>query len=439
MNRVFCIFSICILIAGCSGVDRIDISNIRTRSQIDAIIASLPADSLQIDSSANRSIRINLKGNFLLHNYPVNNLLVMLERDSISSISVGSDNGLLTILNSIENTYGLGGYDNDFSNRFEWEIPFKSISLKPEYSSWSEDYFNLSDSTSFWYREQFLPSARNKITDISREIELSETFPVVGIYISEYGPDFDLTINGILIDGSRIYEGFTINEYLSKGKEQEFTIEFKIPKDNLDRRLAYYWNTETGETLYRHVELILYSEQKNKVGKRVIAEVPFDTQELLNKRSSTVRIELPELATAFDYSQCADLRKIPDIKERIYALYSELNDAVASKDMPKITDLLYPAVRLKALAYNWGEPELQEYYSDLLSYIEDNDGWDFYAKEDVDVVFYNEGRCAILQAKPHIEHDSALVIYGADDHSRHFSYSVFIDESGKMQFGTLYR
>ena len=420
---IFIIICIIGALLGCSP-NRVDVSNISTRAQLDSIIALLPQDSVKVDSLPHRTLNILLQGNFLLHGLPVNNVYFVLYKEELAEMSANFNSGCLTILNNLEQTYGLGSY---MGSSFSWQTLEKGITLEPRANSyWSSiEAVNVRDTIGGRYSEVFYNPVRNKITDIAKDIKQSDEFLIYSISLSTpLSMNYKIYINGFPVVNSTSQDSDTdINEYLVRNSEQTITVEFLPPFDYIDDLKRYS----------DHLPVLnVYQRNKNGAKKKLLSKFPILANDIDSKKIATFKQALIDLPYAFDYADYQDLRQIPDIKDKIYTCYNNLKIAMEAKDENKVAEMLYSGIKIWAVSNNVKEADIQlkwRYLSDLLN---DNEGVELRAKDDLNVVFYNNGRVARLVSKPTMEYPYALFVYNVSDDVDDYSYPVCINKAGVM-------
>ena len=109
------------------------------------------------------------------------------------------------------------------------------------------------------------------------------------------------------------------------------------------------------------------------------------------------------------WSDCIDLREIPDIEELVVAEFNNIRQMMVDRKLDKLRQILdYKNNELAVALYQSSEYK-QELWQEYISDIEDTDPDDWEPIEDYELVFYADGRVVTLESRKESGFPSALL------------------------------
>lgn len=434
MNKyIIGIFTFILAFTACSG-KRIELGGIENRSQLDSIMALLPADSIQVDSLAYRQLYIKLNGDFSLFGTPINSVVFKLKKEELSEMEANYiSSGVLSLLNNIEADNGLGQYE---SSAFHWKIGRRNIILEPRnMNSWGWgriEPIHLHDSLGFNYMVTYDRNVDNKITRLYKDVPSNEKFSLYSLSESFYtGLKTRMYINGVELDPDLDME--YINTILPQKEGNMLTVEIIPPYDRIreiDKRVKEL--TSGGEQT-----IVLKRKIDGKDKKERIKEFVLATD--IDKHGTTQHFmfDALDLPYTLDYVNGVNLQSVDNLKEKIYKYYQDYKNALETNNTGKVMDLIYPVIKNDAIALNYNKSDSRAAWEDIEGMIENNEGVELLPIDDLEIEFACKGLLARLVPKVKGEDGAAfsMVLYRGDGALMDIAYYVYIDKSNNINFG----
>lgn len=420
-NYILLLFLL-ILPTMCSCSDRkIEIGQIERRTQLDSIIGLLSPDSVRIDSLINRTLNISLTGNFTAFGTPVHQVSFKLINEELDEMNIYSfPKGALSLLNNIENTYGLATYGD---TQFSWELPNRDIYLQAESGQFFKKVqpLHMNDSLGGKLSVTFYSFEQNKITDIAKEYKPKENFMEYKIFASLYSSlKYKLWLNDFPI----IDEDMRLNKMIPIKGKQTITIEFSPSEELQEVKNMIAQNRGS-----MSIDILEYSANKQKKTSLAITE-----DMLVAGKKNILTPDLLEIPYILDYVDGKDLRTIDGLKEKIYAYYKSLHDAYTNGNKMKLIELRYPLEKQSAMALNRSEKDLQALWRFEKSVLADNEGFDLMPIENLKIEFAYNGKLARLIPINPQKDQFALTAYIPDLEPYSMAYYVYLDKTNQLNF-----
>ena len=129
---------------------------------------------------------------------------------------------------------------------------------------------------------------------------------------------------------------------------------------------------------------------------------------------------VPRVVTG--WSDCIDLRNIPDIEQRVVEKFKEIRELMKSKKIEQLTELLAYKRFDIAKAFHETSRELDWKLRGLNRELEEAYPEDWQEIEDYELVFYADGRLATLESKKEGGYKSALLRIWEEDIDEKYYY-----------------
>ncbi|WP_165045567.1 hypothetical protein [Dysgonomonas sp. ZJ709] len=407
-SKYIWLLSCFILICGYIKSQQIELGDIKNRTQFDSVMALVPVKNIDIDSLSQRRLNIVMEGDFSLYGVPVEEVDFKLKNEKLQSMKAYSIKGYKSLLKNIEEKLGTGLHSKGI---FSWE----NVAGKSELRSYNKvhNLLDITDSLSIVFERTFYPDVGNLITNLYNEVPAGTNQNEYSIAIDYEYRDFKLYINGIPVHYASNNDNL-INPFLVSQPVQ--SIQLKIsdaPKSKeYFTRQSFVW---------------VFKKDKDD-NKTQIAEIAIDNT--IAEKAYTFEFKAPY---SFERGTI-DLRKDPNIKDRLYEQYELLYQALLGKDENKVLEFLYPYERAKAISFGQNNPlnSMQRWLEieDLMQNIYKVRLTD---KSQLEVLFSDDGTVACLDLIDKKYMDYFFSVQAKDSRAKRFSFYFYQDNDGKLK------
>jgi len=319
-----------LIISACSKPDKYDLSQIKSLNDLSAVIDSMKNDNVEMDMT---SVVKEITGKGMHYRgVPVKSMMVY-----DNAIRIYTDSAAYSgkkLLEQLETENGFGNYKEGYNNQpeFTWENDVKYSLLTVNFV----DGKNLAKMGEKDFSTLYItfPKKYNvPLANIYKEVKKYEEEPNYLLRISHYGCDYEIKIDGIVIE--KFYEkeynkdSFSLNHFLLTKGSHKLQINIK----------PAHQKTRFKEAASFEAKIIDNSIDSIVSQKNIRRGHLYEKKSRKHSFDMTFNANIPYNNNGWFTGE--NLRKEPKLKEKVIHLYEKLGKAFLDKDEALISSLYY--------------------------------------------------------------------------------------------------
>lgn len=330
-------------LTSCSKAQKYDFESVTTSAQADSILQKMRADGLKVPNSEILK-ELNFEG---MHYGGISLLSAEIYNNRISLKVDTSEYAAKKMLEKIDSQKGIGILTTSFSDRnFKWDEEYQDSALHIYFKD-GKNLVSMGANDAATFSVTFKNRYESPLANIHHKIEPSEEKPPVYVLnIDSNSTFYSVSINGVNLVSQSNYSNdedlspfvfssyfsendFILNPFILGENMQTITIDIAPTKDLNNKAPSFSASASFGAKLY------------DKTSGKTIDIL--ETMHLENKKATTFNLELnPNLPVyTSGWKDGVDLREIPDLKEKVIAVFNALGNAIINQDEKAYSDLLY--------------------------------------------------------------------------------------------------